>query len=90
MRREICVSKLIGLACIRGQIPSTRPPGSSYSEGRFNGGFFALRFRGAYIRRGLYMEGLFFRNFTVTINFMRPRGLHIKEACKYSCLKTAP
>ena len=60
MRREICVSKLIGLACIRGQIPSTRPPGSSYSVGRFNGGFFALRFRGAYIRRGLYMEGLIF------------------------------
>ena len=74
VRREICVSKSIGLACsgkeiyhfyffllcIQGQIPSTSPPGSVYSEGRFNGGFFALRFWGAYIWRGLYMEGLIF------------------------------
>ena len=37
------------LLCIRGQIPSTSPPGGLYSEGRFNGGFFALRFWGAYI-----------------------------------------
>ena len=29
-------------------------------EGRFNGGFFALPVRGAYIWRGLYMEGLIF------------------------------
>ena len=74
VRREICDSKLIGLACsgreiyhfcfvllcIRGQIPSTSSPGGLYSEGRFNGGFFALRFRGAYIWRDLYMEGLIF------------------------------
>ena len=73
--REICISKSIGLACsgkeiyhfcfvllcIRGQIPSTSPPGGLYSEGRFNGGFFALRVWGAYIWRGLYMEGLIFR-----------------------------
>ena len=72
VRREICVSKSIGLACsgkeiyhfcfvllcIRGQIPSTSPPGGLYLEGRFNGGFFALRFWRAYIWRGLYMEGL--------------------------------
>ena len=71
---EICVSKLIWLACsgkeiyhfcivllcIRGQIPSTSPSGGLYSEGRFNGGFFALRFWGAYIWRGFYMEGLIF------------------------------
>ena len=57
VRMEICVSKSIRLACrgkeiyhfcfvllcIRGQIPSTSPPGGLYSEGRFNGGFFALR-----------------------------------------------
>ena len=49
------------LICIRGQIPSTSPPGGLYSEGRFKGGFFALRFWGAYIWRGLYMEGLIFR-----------------------------
>ena len=74
LRREICVSKSIGLACsgkeiyhfcfvllcIRGQIPSTSPPGGLYLEGRFNGGFFALPVWGAYIWRGLYMEGLIF------------------------------
>ena len=79
LRREICISKSIGLACsgkeichfcfvllcIRGQIPSTSPPppprGGLSSEGRFNGGFFAVRFwGGAYIWRGLYMEGLIF------------------------------
>ena len=41
------------LLCIRRQIPSTSPPGGLYSAGRFNGGFFALRFWGA-----LYLEGL--------------------------------
>ena len=74
VRREICVSKSIRLACsgkeiyhfffvllcIRGQIPSTSPPGGLYSEGRFNGGFFELRLWGAYIWKGLYMEGLIF------------------------------
>ena len=70
VRREICVSKLIGLACsgkeiyhfcfvllcTRGQIPSTSPPGGLYPEGRFNGGSFVLRFMGAYIWRGLFSE----------------------------------
>ena len=51
---------LLCLLRIRGQIPSTSPRGGLYSEGRFNGGFFALRFWGAYIWRGLYMEGLIF------------------------------
>ena len=32
----------------------------SCSEGRFNGGFFALRLWGAYIWRGLYTEGFIF------------------------------
>ena len=33
--------------------------GGLYLEGRFNRGFFALRvYKGAYIWRGLYMEGL--------------------------------
>ena len=63
VRREICVIKLVGLACsgkeiyhfcfvlrcIRGQLPSTSHPGGLYLEGRFNGGFFVLRFWGAYI-----------------------------------------
>ena len=30
--------------------------GGLYSEGRFNGGFFALRFWGAYTWRGLFSE----------------------------------
>ena len=42
-------------------ISKYKPPGGLYLEGRFNGGFFALRVWGAYIWRGLYMEGLIFR-----------------------------
>ena len=44
-----------------GRIPiKYKPPGGLYLEGRFNGGFFVLPFWGAYIWRGLYMEGLIF------------------------------
>jgi len=43
-----------------GNFPSTNPRGLCL-EGRFNGGFFALRVWGAYIWRGLYVEGLIFR-----------------------------
>ena len=42
-------------------ISKYKPPGGLYLEGRFNGGFFALPVWGAYIWRGLYMEGLIFR-----------------------------
>ena len=35
-------------------------PGDLYMEGRFNGGFFALRVWRAYVWKGLYMEGLNF------------------------------
>ena len=41
-------------------ISKYKPPGGLCLEGRFNGGFFALPVRGAYIWRGLYMEGLIF------------------------------
>ena len=72
VRREICVSKSIGLACsgkeiyhfcfvllcIRGQIPSTSPPGGLYSKERFKEGF--LR----YDLGGLIFGGAYFRNFT--------------------------
>ena len=72
VRREICVSNSIGLACsgkeiyhfcfvllcIRGQIPSTSPPGGLYSEGRFNGGVFL-----GYDLGGLIFGGGLFRNF---------------------------
>ena len=74
LRREICVSKSIGLAlqlevnlrfllCLTlylRAIFQVQAPGALYLEGRFNGRFFALPDRGAYIWRGLYMEGLIF------------------------------
>ena len=41
-------------------ISKYKPPGGLYLEGRFNRGFFALRVSGAYISKGLYMEGLIF------------------------------
>ena len=73
-RREICVSKSIVLSlqlevnllfwlCFTlylRAILNQKPPGGLYLEGRFNGGFFALPVWGAYIWRGLYMEGLIF------------------------------
>ena len=73
--REICVSKSIGLdlklevnlpflLCFTlylRAISKYKTPGSLYLEGRFKGGFFALRVSGAYIWRGLYMEGFIFR-----------------------------
>ena len=40
--------------------PGTSPWGGLCLEERFNGGFFALPVWGAYIWRGLYMEGLIF------------------------------
>ena len=43
-----------------GNFPSTSPRGGLYLDGLFNGGFFALPDWGAYIWRGLYMEGLIF------------------------------
>ena len=64
------VSKLIGLASSRkeicnfalfyfvfeGKFQLQTPPGGFYSEGRFNGEFFASRSWGAYIWRGLFSE----------------------------------
>ena len=74
LQREICVSKSIGLALqLEVNLPfllcftlylraifQVQAPGGLYLEGRFNGGFFALPVWGAYIWRGLYMEGLIF------------------------------
>ena len=37
-----------------------KPLGGLYLEGRFNGGLFASPIWGAYIWRGLYVEGLIF------------------------------
>ena len=41
-------------------ISKYKPPGGLYLEGRINGGFFCVTSLGAYIYRGLYMEGLIF------------------------------
>ena len=74
LRREICVSKSIGLALqLKVNLPfllcfslylraifQVQAPRGLYLEGRFNGGFFALPVKGACIWRGLYMEGLIF------------------------------
>ena len=74
---EICGSKSIRLAyswkefyrfffvllCIWIHCFQVQVPGALYSEGSFNETFFALRFWGAYIWRGLYMEGLIFQEF---------------------------
>ena len=80
VRREMCISKSIGLTCcgkeiyhfcfvllcIRGETPSTSPPGGLYLKGRFNGEFFALQFWEAYIiLEGLIHGRAYFRNFTV-------------------------
>ena len=54
------------LLCIRGQISSTSPSGGLYSEGRFNGGFFAWGGGGLYLE-GLINGGAYFGNFTVSI-----------------------
>ena len=99
VRREICVSKPIGLACsgkeiyhfcfvllcIRGQIPSTSPPGGAYiRRGDLTEGFFALPYWGAYIWRGLYMEGLIFgifRYFTILHIFSQGR-INLIILCK--------
>ena len=59
--------------------------GGLYSEGRFNGGFLALPVWGAYIWRGLYMEGLIFGILrysvigTAQINRVRTAGLTMYE-----------
>ena len=74
LRREICVSKSIGLAVkLEVNLPfllcfsfylraifQVQAPGGLYFEGRFNGGFVVLPDWGAYIWRGLYMGGLIY------------------------------
>ena len=95
VRREICVLKSIGLAlflvgnlpfffvllCFWGQFPSTSPQRGLYLEGRFNGGFFALRVWGAYIWRGLYMEGLIFG--ILWYNVIQNRAENAGTCCKW-------
>ena len=42
-------------------------PGGLYLEGRFNGGFFALRVWGGLYLEGLIQGGPYFRNFTILL-----------------------
>ena len=60
------------LLCIRGQIPSTRPPGSLNSEGRFNEGFFCVTIPGGLYSEGLIHGGAYFRNFTAFVEWFVP------------------
>ena len=84
LRREICVSKSIGLALqlevnlpfllfyiviFQVQAPGGRE-GGLYLEGRFNGGFFALPVWGAYIWRGLFSE--FYGMLALHVKMMSP------------------
>ena len=60
------------LLCIRGQIPSTSPPGGLYSEGNLTKGFFRYDFGGLYLE-GLMHGGAYFRNFTALTYFFWTR-----------------
>ena len=70
-------SKFTGFALFyfvfEGNFPSTSPRGGLYPERQFNGGFFALPVwgGGAYIWRGLYMEGLIFGILRYYVSFFR-------------------
>ena len=104
LRREICVLKSIGLALFlernlpfffvlhsinfEGYFQVQAPEGGLHLEGRFKGGFFGLRVWGAYIWRGLYMEGLIFGIllYLFYIHFFAGRTwLYLStEACHYA------
>ena len=59
VRRKFTVFALLYYV-FEGNFQVHPPGGGLYLEGRFNGGCFAFRVWGAYIWRGLYMEGLIF------------------------------
>ena len=81
VRREICVSKSVGLAyswkeidrfcfvllCIWGQFPSTSPQGAYFRTGDFTEGFLCYEFGGGGGEGGggLIHGGAYFRKFTV-------------------------
>ena len=98
LRRESCVSKSIGLALqldvnlpfllcfvlyLRA-ISKYKPLGGLHLEGRFNGGFFALRvwgggllFGGAYTQRGLFSE--FYGKLKVMTSKKTEAQMHTKK-----------
>ena len=78
------------LLCIRGQISSTSPPGGLYSEGRFNGGFFAWG-GGAYIWRGLFWEfyGIYFEELlSFILDFLHFTSFFVLCYALLACLYT--
>ena len=88
-------TKSIGLACSGKEIyhfcfSKYKPPGGLCSEGRFNGGFFALRFCGAY-QRGLFSE--FYGILTYQLIFIVPsftnqqQQLYLYSTLIYSDIK---
>ena len=74
VQREICVSNRFGYLVVgrkftifalfyfvfEGKSQVQAPQGAYIRRGNLTEGFFALRFWGTYIWRGLYMEGLIF------------------------------
>ena len=58
--RKFTVFALICFTLYLRAICKYKSPGGLYLEGDLTEGFFALRVLGAYVWRGLYMEGLFF------------------------------
>ena len=92
LRREICVSKPIGLALVKSKftvllcstlylraILQVQAPRGLYLEGRFNGGFFTLSVWGAYIWRGLFSE--FYGMVNVkAVNCQRAASRHCEAA----------
>ena len=67
------------------EISKHKSPGGLYSEGRFNGGFFALRVLGAYIWRGLFSEfyGMFIIQTLCTVMRLF-KGSHVSVAAAAS------
>ena len=61
-----------------GNFPSTR---GLYLEGRFNLGFFALPVWGAYISRGLYVEGLIFGILRYKGGRLKRKEAHLRLTC---------
>ena len=72
------------LLCIRGQISSTSAPGGLYSEGRFNGGFFALGGGG-----GLFWEfyGIYFEELlSFILDFLHFTSFFVLRYAMLACL----
>ena len=101
LRREICISKSIGLACsgkeiyhfclvllcFREQIPGTSPRGSYIRRGDLTEGFCVTILRGLYLE-GLIHGGAYFRNSTAF--FLGIWHFSSKFPSRLTCKKLAP